>query len=182
MNQGATTERKAVVAMFRRLLREGCQLDRVELVRREDGSRYAINVGDGAVPAHHAEHPEEAILDELVLQYMKEILRDGSRGGLWQFTDHVCSECAGRILERMDGPAGVFRCTSCGAEGTSVESICACGCRLDPNVDSGFRCARNPKQTSDNPEEIVVEAMPPAEFKEREWRQPALPIRVPREE
>ncbi len=77
--------------------------------------------------------------------------------GLYTVTDHVCRECLGRILERVDNPAGGYRCSNCGASTVgAVESLCACGMRIDANADLGFRCEPNPKQTFEFPHEVVV--------------------------
>lgn len=100
--------------------------------------------------------------------------------GLWRFTDHLCRECLGRIMQRMDGPeAGLHRCTNCGASAPgAVEDICACGIRLRPDRDMGYRCQVNPKPTFDFPPEVVVARVAPET--DEPASQAALPLRTNR--
>lgn len=99
--------------------------------------------------------------------------------GLWIFTDHVCRECLGRVMQRMDGQAaGTFRCSTCGGETSdAIESLCACGSRLKPDSDLGFRCVHNPKRTASVPHEIAVVRTQSATLAEVSHQQTALALR-----
>lgn len=100
--------------------------------------------------------------------------------GLWRFTDHLCRECLGRVMQRMDGPeAGLHRCAICGAAAPgAVEDICACGIRLRPDRDLGYRCQVNTNPTFDFPHEVVVARVAPEANEPAS--QPALPLRSSR--
>lgn len=148
---------------YRRLLEGGWRPLRITMAL-EDGKTCAIDLAGRAVPgkqkAAAAPRPRATAL------------------GLWQITDHVCSECMGRVLIRMDGDqAGLIRCSMCAREGSGdVESVCACGGRIDPAVDVGFRCAPNHHRSFEQPYEIVVVRAEPVSFEE--LRQPGLPLRI----
>ena len=77
---------------------------------------------------------------------------------VWRIEPHVCRFCFGRVVSTALKPDGRhFRCTNCGAAGTSANSraICACGMRLGER-DAGIRCVVNVMPTPDNPSEIVA--------------------------
>ncbi len=77
--------------------------------------------------------------------------------GFYRVTDHVCRDCLGRILERVDVPAGGYRCSNCGATASkAIEELCACGMRIDSSADLGFRCEPNPAPTFNFPHEVIV--------------------------
>lgn len=99
--------------------------------------------------------------------------------GLWAITDHLCRECLGRLVVRMDGPEdGAYRCTVCGAGTTdAVETLCACGGRLKEGEDLGMRCVRNPKRTYEFPHEIVVARVKLDHSTPEAAHQRALPLR-----
>ena len=85
----------------------------------------------------------------------------------WNLTDHACRVCLGRILTRHDknGRQHV-RCANCGLESSgNHKSLCACGQKTRAGKDAGMRCAINPRQTPENPEEIVVTVGNPIEHR-----------------
>ena len=71
-------------------------------------------------------------------------------------TDHLCRNCASRILKAVGQPS--YRCSQCDwrSEGASPERICICGSQKMNGQPTGLRCARNPNPTPENPGEIVV--------------------------
>ena len=71
-------------------------------------------------------------------------------------TDHLCRNCASRILKAVGQPS--YRCSQCDwrSEGASPERICICGSQKMNGQPTGPRCARNPNPTPENPGEIVV--------------------------
>ncbi|WP_293371517.1 hypothetical protein [Nevskia sp.] len=97
--------------------------------------------------------------------------------GFYRITDHICRECRGRILERVDVPGGGFRCSNCGATVTkAVEELCACGMRIESAADLGFRCEPNPEPTFKFPHEIIVRKRTP-EDTAAATKQIAIPLR-----
>lgn len=99
--------------------------------------------------------------------------------GAYILTNHLCRECLGRILQRIDGEgAGLHRCSNCGAEASGeVESICACGMRLSDQTDLRFRCMRNPKRSPKFPAEVVVRRVDLGGEGDDNILQSALPLR-----
>jgi hypothetical protein len=134
------------------LLRGGYIVTGVTL-RHPDGSR--IIVEDGRVRRSNQGRPRRRELDP------------DKVGGTWRITDHICRslKCGGRILERMDLPAGaLFMCSQCEATTTDmIESLCACGVRLQENKDLGVRCWPNPDIDADHPWAIVYRVVNPQE-------------------
>lgn len=100
--------------------------------------------------------------------------------GLWTVTDHLCRECLGRILYRVDGAAaGTHQCSNCAADAAgAIEALCSCGLRLKDGKDMGFRCLPNPKRGPDFPAEIVVTRKAGAKEEAFTTVQSALPLRV----
>lgn len=85
----------------------------------------------------------------------------GSAEYQWALTDHVCSACLGRVLERKpaEGPRE-FRCSNCGATGNSRQGlthppICACSTKVGKR-DAGVRCIPNPRPRPELPSEILA--------------------------
>jgi len=79
-------------------------------------------------------------------------------GALWEFTNHVCRVCFGRVMRRQ-GPAGgaVYRCSQCEAEAPDrVEAICTCGAAMPNGRLAGLACVLNPKPTLEQPSRVVV--------------------------
>ncbi len=85
--------------------------------------------------------------------------KDGVRNGCtWQFTDHVCGQCFGRVLECVQISDGhIFRCADCGVQGVgSPESICACTSNLRDGRRTGLVCASNKSKSRANLDREVV--------------------------
>jgi hypothetical protein len=75
---------------------------------------------------------------------------------MWKLTDHACSLCFGRVLERASqGPGPRYRCAECGhtAE-AAVEAMCCCGVKVGSK--SGLECVKNPARSAHAPQEVVV--------------------------
>lgn len=92
--------------------------------------------------------------------------------GRFEFTDHLCRICLGRVMMRVDKDPRVkkriiadvreFRCANCGATGQQVvRSICCCGMKV-PGMgrkdfrDAGIRCQPNPSICPEVPAEIIA--------------------------
>lgn len=76
---------------------------------------------------------------------------------LYILTDHVCRNCANRIL-KSTGDQPHYRCSMCHwtSAGTSPKRICMCGAQKMNGKDMGLRCVPNDNPTPENPGEIVV--------------------------
>lgn len=77
----------------------------------------------------------------------------------WEFTDHCCRVCLGRIVRRQAETGWLYRCADCGLmKPGRVEALCACGTRLKGGRSAGLRCRLNPDgPTPENPAEVVIE-------------------------
>ncbi len=71
----------------------------------------------------------------------------------WELTDHVCRECAGRILRAADGDS--FRCADCGRHEFDLEDVCCCG--MQGVGSARLRCTPNITGRPMGAPEIVVE-------------------------
>jgi hypothetical protein len=76
---------------------------------------------------------------------------------------HICRVCFGRLVSMaLPGEASrIFRCTNCGAvaKGIGAKALCVCGIVTGDKGefrDAGIRCVVNPKQTPENPSEILA--------------------------
>ena len=80
----------------------------------------------------------------------------GRKGG-WEFTDHACRHCMGRVMRResSDEPAE-NRCAECGqtALGDS-HALCWCGVEVKGHGHV-FECFQNPNISTATPQEILV--------------------------
>lgn len=79
------------------------------------------------------------------------------RKGGWEFTDHACRFCMGRVLRRADpdGPAE-NRCAECGQFALGDEhALCWCGVEVKPHGHV-FECFRNQSPSIGTPQQILV--------------------------
>ena len=75
----------------------------------------------------------------------------------WEFTDHACRNCMGRVMRRVnvDGQV-VARCAECGASAVGeAQSLCWCGVEVRGH-GTVFECFRNPEVTLSTPQEVLV--------------------------
>lgn len=75
----------------------------------------------------------------------------------WQFTDHACQFCFGRVLQRVvKGAVVEVRCAECSKSALSgPEGLCCCGADCGA-LGKALQCFRNPNITLENPQEIMV--------------------------
>ncbi len=75
----------------------------------------------------------------------------------WEITDHICSDCLGRVLERTtDSGDKVARCADCGREKPGdYRELCLCGLMLKTDKAAGFYCGRNENHEVGRTQEIV---------------------------
>lgn len=78
----------------------------------------------------------------------------------FNLTDHACSSCFGRILERAKGEGPRFRCAECGAtSNAAMQALCCCG--VSVGGKPGLECIKNPVRSPAAPQEVVVRQRPP---------------------
>ncbi|MFL5900978.1 MAG: hypothetical protein ACJ75S_07240 [Solirubrobacterales bacterium] len=80
------------------------------------------------------------------------------RKGGWDFTDHACRQCMGRVMTREDpdgGPAE-HRCAECGQTALGeAHALCWCGVEVKGH-DHPFECFANDNPTVSTPQQILV--------------------------
>lgn len=86
----------------------------------------------------------------------------------WEFTDHACKHCMGRVMRRVNvDETVVVRCAECGASAVGEPaSLCWCGVEVR-NHGTVFECFRNQNVSLTTPQEVLVrerrvEKAPPA--------------------
>lgn len=83
---------------------------------------------------------------------------ESERKGGWEFTDHACRHCMGRIMRRSepdDGPAE-NRCAECGQTALGdAHALCWCGVEIKGHGHA-FECFRNEQPTVSTPQQILV--------------------------
>jgi hypothetical protein len=86
----------------------------------------------------------------------------------WEFTDHCCRVCFGRLLEHVDDQGTkIVRCAGCGTTvQDSRRKLCCCGMKLRTGRNAGYRCVKH-KPTPEMPAEIVVEFIGIEEMKNK---------------
>lgn len=107
----------------------------------------------------------------------------------WEFTDHACRVCFGRVMERVneaeEGERRLeYRCAECGATGFGhVRAVCCCGDdeavgrvgrAAHGNRSLGLECVRNDHPTPEVPQQVLVRQR----HVERAPRERAMPARV----
>ena len=83
---------------------------------------------------------------------------DNERSRGWEFTDHACRHCMGRVLRRTfdDGSPAENCCAECGQTALGDEhALCWCGVEVKPHGHV-FECFRNPTPSVTNPQQILV--------------------------
>ncbi|HET7675669.1 MAG TPA: hypothetical protein VFL54_09130 [Gammaproteobacteria bacterium] len=64
----------------------------------------------------------------------------------WEFTNHVCAQCFGRVLRSRDKYGLTHQCADCGHTTTGpVEAVCSCGATLQDGGHAGMHCEKNRK-------------------------------------
>lgn len=103
--------------------------------------------------------------------------KKGSSG--WEFTDHACKHCMGRVLRRVNpGGVVVVRCAECGASATGEhEALCWCGVEVRQHGNI-FECYRNPEVSLGVPQEILVREKPIVKLERRSEPRRSNPVRV----
>lgn len=88
----------------------------------------------------------------------------------WEFTDHACRNCMGRVMRRVNpDETVVVRCAECGASAVGEpNALCYCGVELRGH-GTVFECFRNPTLSITTPQEVLV--------RERKVDRPAPPVR-----
>lgn len=99
--------------------------------------------------------------------------------GGWEFTDHACRHCMGRILRRVN-PNGVVvtRCAECGASVVGEhDGLCWCGVEVRGH-GSVFECFKNVNVTMATPQEVLVRERKIVKAPEKVTPRRANPVRV----
>jgi len=75
----------------------------------------------------------------------------------WEFTDHACRNCMGRVMRRVNlDDTVVVRCAECGSSAVGEPaSLCWCGVEVR-NHGAAFECFRNPNISLTTPQEVLV--------------------------
>lgn len=98
---------------------------------------------------------------------------------LYQFTDHACRHCYGRLMRRDLGDGKVVhRCAECGssAEGDH-DQLCWCGVEVR-NHGNMFECYRNPAVSQNVPLEVLVRERPVVKAAEQTPGRRSNPVRI----
>jgi hypothetical protein len=104
-------------------------------------------------------------------------LRYRLNGG-FQFSDHACRYCFGRVMQRVSrGEVVEVRCAECGkrAEGRA-DALCCCGADCG-DLGYALECFKNRNVTNERPHEILVRQRAPRDVKPDE-KQPARPVHI----
>lgn len=97
----------------------------------------------------------------------------------WEFTDHACRHCMGRIMRRVN-PNGmvVVRCAECGASVVGEhDGLCWCGVEVRGH-GSVFECFKNQSVTMSTPQEVLVRERKIVKAPEKAAPRRANPVRV----
>ncbi len=102
---------------------------------------------------------QPSLFDELALSSCADAERPRKKRTStgWEFTDHACRHCMGRVMRRVnaDGTA-VVRCAECGASAVGEHgSLCWCGVEVRGH-GSVFECFRNTAVSMSTPQEVLV--------------------------
>lgn len=84
-------------------------------------------------------------------------IREPAHG--WEFTEHACRVCFGRIMVREAfDRRKTYRCSVCEtqADGHTEAAVCCCGIKLKTGVDAGIRCQRAEAPTPEFPARITA--------------------------
>lgn len=99
--------------------------------------------------------------------------------GGWEFTDHSCRHCMGRVMRRVN-PGGqvVVRCAECGASVAGEhDALCWCGVEVRGH-GSVFECFRNEHVTMSTPQEVLVRERKIVKAPDKQAPRRANPVRV----
>ncbi len=82
----------------------------------------------------------------------------------WEFSDHVCRVCLGRVLLGLDAAGKpCARCAECGLQASGGHAaLCACGAVLKSGKNANLRCVLNERVGTDAPFEVLVRYVGPA--------------------
>lgn len=97
----------------------------------------------------------------------------------WEFTDHSCRHCMGRVMRRVNpGGVVVVRCAECGASSVGEhDNLCWCGVEVRGH-GSVFECFRNDQITMSSPQEVLVRERKIVKAPEKEAPRRSNPVRV----
>lgn len=97
----------------------------------------------------------------------------------WEFTDHSCRHCMGRIMRRVNGNGTVVvRCAECGASAVGEhDALCWCGVEVRGH-GSVFECFKNQSITMSTPQEVLVRERQIVKAPEKEMARRSNPVRV----
>lgn len=97
----------------------------------------------------------------------------------WEFTDHSCRHCMGRVMRRVNANGTVVvRCCECGASVVGEHhALCWCGVEVRGH-GSVFECFRNPSPSMEVPQEILVREKKIVKAPEKDAPRRANPVRI----
>lgn len=79
----------------------------------------------------------------------------------YEFVDHMCKFCGGRILTITRDGQKIFECARCRLHAPkSYKKLCCCGVVSKNNQDMLLRCTVNEKHAPGKSAEIVVTEIP----------------------
>ena len=97
----------------------------------------------------------------------------------WEFTDHACRHCLGRIVKRQNANGThVVRCAECGKSATGEHSaLCWCGAEVSGHGHI-FECFRNPNVSAATPQEVLVREKPIVSSPDRAQIRKSNPVKI----
>lgn len=97
----------------------------------------------------------------------------------WEFTDHSCRHCMGRVMRRVNANGTVVvRCAECGASAVGEhDALCWCGVEVRGH-GSVFECYKNPSITMSTPQEVLVRERKLVRAPEKQTPRRANPVRI----
>lgn len=117
--------------------------------------------------------------DDLPVQARLVAVKKKRTSAGWEFTDHACRHCMGRIMRRVN-PNGmvVVRCAECGASVVGEhDGLCWCGVEVRGH-GSVFECFKNQSVTMSTPQEVLVRERKIVKAPEKAAPRRANPVRV----
>lgn len=97
----------------------------------------------------------------------------------WEFTDHSCRHCMGRVMRRVnENGTVVVRCAECGASAVGEhDALCWCGVEVRGH-GSVFECYRNTNVSMSTPQEVLVRERKIVRAPEKSAPRRSSPVRV----